>query len=197
MLKISMLMLLLSGMSDKESLRFSHCPEQGFDSSCGLSVLACLMERYWACEETELTLASAYLSEKMASGDLSISFADMARMLDAKGFLWKAYKMEYGQLLKAIRSISPLILHYEKPDGHFALLLSANENWLIIADPAEGGICIGRQILENRWSGAVLAAVKPEAKLNKSFLYEAIQVSASRNSMMELASRETLGALSW
>ena len=45
-MKLALLLLLLSGTTDRESLRFTYSTEQGYDTSCGLTTLSCLMDKY-------------------------------------------------------------------------------------------------------------------------------------------------------
>lgn len=42
----SLLFLLLVAVRSKESLRFQYTMEQGYDTSCGMSVVATALDRY-------------------------------------------------------------------------------------------------------------------------------------------------------
>ena len=180
-----LLLLLLSETIDRESLRFIHSSEQGYDTSCGLTTLACLIDRYWGIPADELSLAETYLAKKIAAEDLRISFADMALILNAKGFVWKAYRMSYDQLEQAAAAYAPMIIHYDKPEGHFALLISARDGELVIGDPAEGTTLRGREYFESRWSGAVLLAANPEGRLNEQELVAATLWAQGRSALLD------------
>ena len=184
-----LLLLLLSETIDRESLRFIHSSEQGYDTSCGLTTLACLIDRYWGIPADERSLAETYLANKLAAGDLTISFADMALILNAEGFVWKAYRMSFDQLEQAAAAYAPIIVHYDKPEGHFALLLSVRGRELVTGDPAEGTILRGRDYFESRWSGAVIVAVKPEGTLNKKELEAAVIWARSRSALLDKSAR--------
>jgi predicted double-glycine peptidase len=196
-IKIAFLLIVLAGIADRESLRFSYCTEQGFDDSCGLSVLACLLDKYWNYPSDEPSLAADYLTGKIDKKELRISFADMAKILEKNGFICKAYRMGYEGLRKAARDFAPLIVHYSKPKGHFALVLKAKEHWLITADPAEGCVCVERSNFQDRWSGAVLAAVGTKTAKNNALLAEAIDSAESRVVLLETLSASKLDPGRW
>ena len=197
MLKIAFLLIVLAEIENRESLRFSHCTEQGFDDSCGLSVLVCLMDKYWNYPSNESSLAADYLAGKDDKQELQISFADMAKVLGKNGFICKAYRMDYEGLRRAAQGFAPLIVHYSKPKGHFALVLAAKEHWLITADPAEGCVCVERGNFQDRWSGAVLAAIGTKTRKNSDLLAEAINSVESRLSLLETISTSKLDPGRW
>ncbi len=188
MLKIAFLVLMLAGLKDRESLNFSYCVEQGFDDSCGLSALACLMDKYWNWPCDELSLAADYLATRPEVEALQVSLAAMAEILDNNGFIYKAFKMNHEELIRATESHAPIIVHYSKPEGHFALALSANERWILAADPAEGCLFIERNSFEDRWSGAVLVAMGTKTEKNQVLLSEAVNNAAARLALLERAS---------
>jgi len=190
-----LLLLLLSETIDRESLRFIHSSEQGYDTSCGLTTLACLIDRYWGIPADERSLAETYLADKLAVENLTISFADMALILNAKGFVWKAYRMSFDQLERAAAACAPMIIHYDKPEGHFALLISARDGELVIGDPAEGTTLRGRKYFESRWSGAVLAVVKPDGTLNEKALEAATLWAQGRSALLDKSARRNAGLI--
>ena len=119
-----LMLLILAGTLDRESQRFAFIAEQGWDTSCGFGALACLMSRYWGKPADETSLAMEFFPERIASGDLTVSFADMAAILKAKGFACAGYKMDYAQLGAALNAYAPVLVHFSFPDGHFALVLA-------------------------------------------------------------------------
>lgn len=56
--------ILIIGIS-KESLRFQYTIEQGFDTSCGMSVAAIALDRYWGGPTDELQLITSALGERL------------------------------------------------------------------------------------------------------------------------------------
>ena len=197
MMKLFFLLLLLSGTADRESLRFSFSAEQGYDSSCGLSVLASLMDRYWKKPVDEASLVREFFSAKLAGGDLTVSFADMASVLKAKGFVCKAYQMTYDQLEKALGSYAPLIVHYDRPLGHFALALSARRGELLVADPAEGATSLGRRHFESRWSGKVLVALLPGRSVDPEIIGKAAASVWGRCELLDRVALARPGTAPW
>lgn len=196
-MRLLLSLLLLSETVDRESLRFVYSAEQGYDTSCGLTTLACLMDRYWDVPVDESALAEEFLAEKLAEGNLTVSFSDMALILDAKGFVWKAYRMTLEQLEKAAAGYAPLIVHYERPEGHFALVLSARGGELVTADPAEGTVTRGRDYFESRWSGKVIAAVLPGRAVNRTLLDAAEASARGRSALLDRAALAGVGAVGW
>lgn len=187
--KLAIFLLAFSETIDKESLRFAYSTEQGYDSSCGLTTLACLMDRFWGVPADETALAKEFLADKWTTGDLTVTFAEMARILEVKGFAWKAYKMNFGQLEAATASYAPVIVHYDRPEGHFALVLSLDDGAITISDPAEGTIALEQARFKSRWSGAVLVAVHPKGGLNETLLDEASRNVNGRKMLLERGAR--------
>ena len=200
-IKLFLLLFLLSGSVDRESLRFAYSAEQGYDRSCGLAALTCLMDRYWGIASDEISLAREFFSEKLASGDFTVSFADMAAVLGAKKFAYKAYRMTYKQLEKAVEKYAPVVVHYDKPEGHFALVLAMHGAEVLVADPAEGAIVNSQADFESRWSGKVLVASMPGGKVNTKLLAEAESSAWGRVELLDKAALAGLkigqGALRW
>lgn len=194
-----MLSLLLSllEITDRESLRFVYSEEQGYDSSCGLSTLVCLMATYWDVPASESALARDFLKEKLKAGDYTTNFADMKRILEAKGFKVAAYKMNLSQLSKAAEKYAPLLVHYAEPEGHFVLVLSVQEESVVVADPAQGLEMLALRDFEARWSGHVLLAAIPNQKPNGVALDGARAEALGRDRLLEHASLIQAGAARW
>ncbi len=181
-------LLELSDVADKERLRFEHSYEQGFDSSCGLSALACLMSLYWNAETDEEALAESVFGAKEA-GDYTVSFADLVRLLEKAGFAAAAYRLDYAGLVDAAARYAPILVHYDKPEPHFALVLHADASGLVTADPAEGTRLLDRAAFEARWSGAALFARSPGRGPDSGALREAADRAAGRARLLETAAR--------
>lgn len=196
-LKLAILLLLISETADRESLRFAYCAEQGYDTSCGLTTLAFFMDKFWNIKAEETILAGEFFADKLAAGDLTVSFADIARILEARGFEWKAFRMNFAQFVAASARYAPLIVHYDKPEGHFALALAIEDGAVIVADPAEGLIVLERHYFESRWSGAVLAAVFRSGTLNSRLLMEAVESAHARTILLNRMTSHRFGILPW
>lgn len=180
------LLVLLTGTLDRESLRFAYVAEQGYDSSCGLSTLSTLLEEFWGLPADETELAREHFKAKLATGDLRVSFADLAMVLASKGLVWAGYRMTYGQLVEAIGAYAPLVVHLDRPEGHFALGLAADDERILIADPAEGLLFWERATFEGRWSGKVLLAALPGRGVDRDRLAEIVETAKARLGLLNL-----------
>lgn len=192
-----MLSLSQAEVKDAESLRFVYSTEQGYDTSCGLTSLACLMNTYWGIPADELALANEFLVDKVNSGDYTVSFADMTRILKAKGFTTAAYKLSFDQLAAAVGKYAPVLVHYDKPDGHFALALKVVGDSLILADPAEGTTLCQKEFFTSRWSGNALFASYPGRRALSETIAKAVESVTGRKELMERASLVGMGSLRW
>ncbi|MCX7028084.1 MAG: cysteine peptidase family C39 domain-containing protein [Spirochaetes bacterium] len=196
-IRLFFLLFVLSGTADRESLRFEYCAEQNYDTSCGLTAIACLLDKYWGVPADEISLAEDFFADKIAGGNFTISFADMAAILEAKGFSCKAYRMTYAQLEKAVVKYTPVIVHYDRPDSHFALALAIREGEILIADPAEGTAFFSREYFGSRWSGKVLVADLSGRKVDAALLKEAESSAWGRRELLDQAALAGTGNRQW
>jgi ABC-type bacteriocin/lantibiotic exporter with double-glycine peptidase domain len=155
------------------------------------------MSTYWGIPASENTLARDFLKEKLEASDYTTNFADMKRILEAKGFKVAAYKMNPSQLSKATERYAPLLVHYAKPEGHFVLVLSVREESVVVADPAQGLESLALKDFEALWSGYVLLAAIPKRKPNNVALDGARAEALGRNKLLERASLTQAGAARW
>jgi len=190
------LILALADITDRETLLFQFSTEQGYDTSCGLSTVACLMDTYWGVPTEEAELVQYLARDTVGSEGLTTSFADMAAILESRGFQWAAYRMNYDQVRSAVGRYAPIIVHYDRPRKHFALLLSADDRSLVVADPATGTTVLSRRDFESRWSGNVILAALPQATEGDR-LREAIGSVRGRTAVLDRAARVASRAGSW
>lgn len=127
-LVVLFLALPINDITPKESLRFQYCHEQGFDASCGLTVVTSALSHYWGIEVSEIELIEKVLGEKLDDGDYTVNLADIALAFELYGISTKAYRLDWEGLMDVVaKGYSPVIVHYEKPDKHFAMLLAARD----------------------------------------------------------------------
>ena len=194
-------LLLLQNLNGSEALRFSHVAEQGYDTSCGLSVLSDLVSRYWDKPIPEETFLSEWLAlheqreesftttSDDTDKDYSISFKDMQELLDLQGCTSKAFRFTYSQLVKAASTYAPLVLHFADREGHFVLCLSAEDEFLVIADPAEGVYWLSREDFLSRWQGyALLVQVQGHTKQQEVLNTILHETRAKRATLQSLSS---------
>lgn len=91
-------LILLIDVLSKESLRFQYTMEQGYDSSCGMSVVATALDLYWGVPSAESELITSTLGTKLEEGDYTVSLADMAKAFEARGVATRAYKLDWEGL---------------------------------------------------------------------------------------------------
>jgi len=198
------LALALRGSAGKEELRFAYAREQGGPGSCGLAVAASLLELYCAIPATEAGLAGRLAAAgRGGPGEEDLALSDIAFLLAESGLASRAYRMDLGQLARALDAgFAPLVAHYGRPEGHFALLLGraaagGGSGFLCLADPARGLEALSEEDFLGRWSGALLlvdpAALGPEGR---GRLAAALAGCEARLAILERgrAARAALGA---
>ena len=64
--------------------------------------------------------------------------------------------MDWEQLDQALVRFAPVLVHYDRPDPHFALAVGIRQGWMITIDPSRGAELLSKDEFLKRWSGAVL-----------------------------------------
>lgn len=152
------------------------------------------MGTYWGVPVDEAELLAG-LPARPRDEAYTVSFFDMAGLLRARGFAASGYRMDYAQLLKAVARYAPLVVHYDRPEAHFALVLGADEEGLVVADPATGTSLIDRWSFLDRWSGNVLLARNPGPASPRGVLEAAIGATLGRRSLLEREGGPSAGGL--
>lgn len=162
-------LLLLS----EEELRFTNTYKQGYDTSCGIAVTATLLNTYWQIPITEAELynemiLNRYNMETVAV-NYTVSFLNISNYLISKDIQARAFKMDWLNLKENLeKGFEPIIIHYNKPNPHFALLIHIYDNFAFIADPARGFELVVRERFEENYSGnALLSASRAAHKDNE------------------------------
>jgi len=179
------LLFLLSLTTPKESLRFQYVNEQQFDTSCGYSTAASLLSLYWEIDVTERDIVNNHIKEKIDNQDYTTSLADLSEILNEYAIANKAYKMEYSQLAGLDKKYFPIIVHYDKPEGHFALVIGIEEDSVITADPARGLETLSCEQFLSRWSNIMLLSASAEKEMNKNLANAAISTAVTRKNNLE------------
>lgn len=79
----------------------------------------------------------------------------------------------------------PVIVHYNNPEDHFALLLSADTNNVITADPARGLELLSSDQFLSRWSNIILLTASQEREINTELVNQAIITMEKRKENLE------------
>jgi len=184
--------LLICPVKSKESLCFQYTLEQGFDTSCGLSVVATALDRYWGVPTGEVDLIEFLLGEKLEDGDYTVNLADMAVAFESRGVAARAFKLDWEGLNGLVaKGYAPVVVHYSAPEKHFALLLGFKGRRAITVDPARGLESLSREAFEERYSGTAMALASRTLKPDTALVAEAVSKAAGRQSRLEDAARRT------
>jgi ABC-type bacteriocin/lantibiotic exporter with double-glycine peptidase domain len=161
--------LLTTALLSEEELRFAYNSKQGVDTSCGIAATASLLNQYWNIPVSEADLYQGMIFNNAHEGDAnySISFKTIIDCLSQYGVAARAYKMDWEGLRNALaKGYAPILIHYDKPNPHFALLLHIEEDFAFAADPAKGFEFVGRKEFERNYSGNALLAASHRVKKN-------------------------------
>lgn len=177
----------------KEDLRFHFVMEQGLDASCGMASVATALSLYWQVPVLEVELLAELFSqggggESEAEG--RVSLASMAKAFESRGVLAKAYRLDWeGLAAILVRRYGPVVVHYDWPEPHFALVLGISEGIAVLADPARGLETLGRAGFEKRYSGVALVLASSSRQKDQRRLAAALQAATARRALLEYTSR--------
>jgi len=191
---------IFSELSSKESLRFQYTMEQGFDTSCGMSVVATALDRYWGMPTDEVELIEITIGEKLQDRDYTVSLADMAKAFESRGVAARAFKLDWEGLQSLVaKGYAPVVVHYAEPEKHFALLLGFKDGRAITVDPARGLESLSRESFEARYSGAAMALASKTLKPEAALVADAVATAGKKQSRLEESAARTakLSGRSW
>lgn len=124
-----------------------------------MSVVATALDRYWGVRTDEVELINDALGEKLKDGDYTVSLADMAVAFEARGVAARAFRLDWEGLESLVeKGYAPVVVHYAKPEKHFALLLGFKEGRAITVDPARGLESLSRESFEKRYEYRIAGA---------------------------------------
>jgi predicted double-glycine peptidase len=155
-------------MISEEELRFTNIYKKGYDISCGTAATASLLNYYWNMHiaESDLYQTMILARVKESSDTYTISFLDIMQYVQAHGIAGRAYKMDWAELVDTLKkNYAPILINYDKPQPHFALLLHLENGFAFVADPAKGFEIVDKPAFEKNYSGnALLTASRTAAK---------------------------------
>lgn len=168
-----MFALLSSVLISHEALRFTPVFKQGFDTSCGISATASLLDRYWNIPILEADMYQTMITDRIGDNDLTytINFLTIQDYLAQQNIRSKAYRMDWDALNDTLKKgFAPILINYAKPRAHFALLLHIEQDFAFVADPAKGiELVQRRRFITNYAENALLAASHTQQK-NEEYL---------------------------
>lgn len=153
----------------EEDLRFTHTYKQGFDTSCGIAATATLLSYFWniPISEEEMYLDMIVNSYQERDIIYNVTFLTIANYLRQKGIQTRAYKMDWQILQDTLeKGFTPILIHYEKPTPHFALLVHIENNYAFVSDPARGFELVERNRFTEIYSGNAMLTASPNANKN-------------------------------
>ena len=77
------------------------------------------------------------------------------------------------------------MVHFSEPDGHFALVLAVERDFVIVADPARGVELVALHNFLSRWSGAVLLCVVPGKTNNLNVVRAAVHSALPKKEILK------------
>lgn len=153
---------LVAQVRSREALRFEFVDEQRWDASCGYAALATLVRRYRGRPVNEESLLAQSLPGGTGQTVLKVSLAELVRLARSLGLVTRAWKTGFEQLAPLLAMSRPLLVHYDRPQGHFALVLDAGPQGVVTGDPARGLELLTREQFLARWSGVVVEISDPQ-----------------------------------
>lgn len=179
-------------LTSEEEIRFAHTYKQGYDTSCGIAVTATLLNTYWNIPITEAEMYQEMILSRYSESDIiyTINFLTISDYLAQRGIQSRAYRMDWAELEDTLgRGFSPIIIHYEKPRPHFALLVHIYGNYAYVADPAKGFVLLERRQFEKDYSGNVLLSASRTAEKNTERINRIITEETTRLNRLRNLSR--------
>ncbi len=161
-----MLSAVLASVVSMESLLFIAVQEQQYDTDCAQVVVESIGQSYW--------VTPVEVSRESPSGDFSMSVMEIHTVLNEIGLTNNAYWLDWKRVLLGTSQFGPVIVHLEKPQGHFAIALGEVDSLgelLLLGDPARGTIIVSRSWWNRHASGA---AVVIEAEGRRDAVYPAL-----------------------
>ena len=83
------------------------------------------------------------------------------------------------------KGYAPIMIHYEKPRTHFALLLGIEKNHALVADPAFGIQWVNSAAFIRNYSGNALLAASSSLIKNTEYIQEVTDHEAGRLDALE------------
>jgi ABC-type bacteriocin/lantibiotic exporter with double-glycine peptidase domain len=156
---------------------------QGYDTSCGVAVTASLLNIYWNIPIIEADLYQTLILDNARenAANYTVSLFSISEYLKTHGIQSRAYKMDWETLEDSLsKGFAPILIHYEKPDPHFALLIHQEGEYGFVGDPARGFVVVNKREFMKNYSGNALLTASREAVKNTQNLERGISGGTER-----------------
>jgi predicted double-glycine peptidase len=182
-----MFLLLTSALVSEEELRFTSVFKQNYDTSCGISATASLLNTYWGVPISEGDIYQDMAIGRPGEDDVGyiISMFTIMEYLKKHDIASQAYRMDWATLLDTLKKgYAPILVHYEKPLPHFALLLGIENNYALVADPAYGIHLVSFPLFVHNYSGNALLTGSRSVTKNTGYIQEVASYETRRLSAL-------------
>lgn len=184
--------LLSTMLISEEELRFSPVYKQGYDTSCGIAVTATLLNTYWNTPVTEADLYQEMILDKAGTeaAHYTVSLLGISDALRKYAVQSRAYSMDWETLEDSLKKdYAPIVVHYEKPDPHFAVLLHIENDFAFAADPARGFGLVHKNAFMENYSGSAMLTASRSAVKDNAAVEAAVSSGKARLDKLETLSR--------
>ena len=147
--------LALAALVSRRELRFDPVPEQWAPEACGLAVATALGADPPAVHPIVQRVGMDGQPRPDPAG--LVTLGELAGILEGSGVSVAPRRLglaDFGEALD--RGFSPIVLHYDRPDPHWALLVGKGPWGYGVGDPARGFELLEQEELAKRVSGAVI-----------------------------------------
>lgn len=111
--------------------------------------------------------------------------AQITEIFTAYGYPSKVYNADIVNLSKALTLYAPVIVHYDKPDLHFAFVLYADDSYFVVADPVAGVEVQSKETFQKHWSNIMLVIKTPPDELNIGLLKGTVKQAIEKFLLLE------------
>lgn len=195
-----MFALLATVLVSEEELRFVPVYKQGYDTSCGISAAATLLNTYWNVPVVEADMYHDMILDRISEKDAvyTISMLTIMDYLKNHDLASQAYRMDWDILADTLqKGYAPVMVHYDEPQPHFALLLDMAGTHALVADPAFGIQWVNSFRFKRNYSGNALLAASRSLSKKTEYIKDVIDHETKRlNGLEKLAAKQRFSAWS-
>jgi len=142
-----------------KQLRFQQTLHQKYDFSCGSAALATLLTYHYGLAVSEqMVFEQMYAHGNQAKIRAEgFSLLDMQRYLASRGMRADGFALPLQELVRA--GLPAIVLITEKGYRHFVVIKGAQDERILIGDPASGTRAMSQQAFEAIWLNRLLFVV--------------------------------------
>ncbi|CAI8967742.1 C39 family peptidase [Methylocaldum szegediense] len=167
--------------------RFKTILKQQYDFSCGSAALASLLSFHYEDMVGELDV----FADMWEHGDQQkikqqgFSLLDMKRYLERRGYKADGYKIGLKELIQA--KVPAITIINNKGYMHFVIVKGANDNEVLVGDPALGLKRMDRQTFTELWENRILFIIRNKKNIAGKYFNNAEEWSLSPKAPLGVA----------